>query len=919
MQLYKIILLYFTIFCLLASGCSDSFKTKEELFKEGQKSISANDPNSAIIYFKKALEKDQNFFEARFQLAKAYMNVGKIDAAEKELQKLVRMNPQSKDIHFELARVYVQKGSPDDALHELSTSVGDITGNVDALEIAGSAYALKGDNNTAIDLLRKADSIGNSRPSTKILLAKVFARTGKTGEAKSQVDALLKKEPSNKIGLYTLAEIQITENDKDAAIRTYNDIVRYYPSEIGAYFKKGILYLEKEKGDEALLESNKLIKDFPKRPEGYRLRGIVLFYKKNFNDATIALQKSIALQPHVASYYFLGLCHFYKNELEQAMGHLQSALDINPSFVQARIVKALIHLKKNRVDDAIAEIKKVLETDETNAIAHNILGSAFMAKGLYTNGLEELNKAIENDPKLIDTYIKKGFFELSKGRLKEAETELKTAVRVNPDLLYSRVLLASSLIRQNEYGKALKILQEGIKGQKSDAVFYNLIAQVMLRQNKISDGMSYLQKSKTANPEYFNSYFNLASIYFQKGERDKGLQELKSILKISRNNLEASLAIASILEMANKKDEALQYYLLAQESGSVQGYLELAKYYIRIKDTDKAFHVIDDAVKKYPQEIAPYELKGKSLLQMKKSEDAIRPFEEIAKINPKLGLAYIINAYISLGKPEKALDKVRQELRKQTENIELTAELSRIYKIMGKKKDAIETAQKIILAKPQSPIGYLALAAIYQDDKEFDKAIETLRKGAALSDSTISLSLGNAFYLNKDYKAALEQYRKVEAAKPGYIPVLFQKGSILYAMGKKKDAITEYQKILRLSQNHVPTLNNLAYLYAEENKNAAMALQLASRAYTIAPKDGMVQDTLGFVLLKNGKIQEGLTALKKAVELIPNNPSIYYHLAIAYKENSDRQNAIENLQKAIRLGDFPELSQAKQLLSKLQR
>ena len=176
MRLYRILLLCLTIFCLLASGCSDSYKTKEELFKEGQKSITANDPNSAIIFFKKALEKDQNFFEARFQLARAYTKVGKIDSAEKELQKLVRQNPQSKEIHLELARVYVQKGSPDDALHELSTFIGDIPGNGDALEVAGSAYALKGENNTAIDLLKKAVSAGNGRVSSKILLARSICK-----------------------------------------------------------------------------------------------------------------------------------------------------------------------------------------------------------------------------------------------------------------------------------------------------------------------------------------------------------------------------------------------------------------------------------------------------------------------------------------------------------------------------------------------------------------------------------------------------------------------------------------------------------------------------------------------------------------------------------------------------------------------
>jgi putative PEP-CTERM system TPR-repeat lipoprotein len=916
--LYRIIFLCLIACSLLNHGCSDRYKTKEEFLNEGIKFINEKDPNSAIIYFKKALEKDQNFFEARFQLAKAYIQAGKSDSAEKELQKLIRQNPNAKEIHIELARVYLYKEKPDDALQELSTFVGDISDNVDALETAGWAYTLKGENNTAIELLKKAISAGNGRASSRILLARIYVKVGKPGEAKSEISEILKKDSSDKMGLYTLAEIQ-SENDKDSAIRTYDQILRFHPSESEAYFKKGMLCLEQGKGEEALSVSNKLIEVFPKKPEGYRLKGIVLFYKPIIDDATIALQKSIAIQPHIVSYYFLGLCHYYRNELEQSMNQLQKALDINPSFAQARILTALIHLKKNRIDDAIGEIKKVLEANNNNAIAHNILGSAFMAKGLYSEGIEQLNRAIENDPKLVDVYIKKGLFNLSKGKFKEAEAELKTAVSVNPDLLYSRALLASSYIRQNEYDKALKILQEGLKGQKTDAVFYNLIADVMLRQNKVTDAIKYLQKSKEANQEYYNSYFTLASLYFQRGEQDKGLQELKSVLKKSPDNLKAAIAVASILEMGNRNEEALKYYLQAKESGNIDGYLELAKYHLRKKETDKALKILDEAARKYPSEIAPHELRGKTLLLLKKPEDAIMAFEEVEKINPNLGLTYIVNAFISQNKPQKALDKIRKEIKKQPERLELSAEVSRIYKIMGKKQDAVENAQKIIQKRPESPIGYMALAMVYQDDKELDKAIETLKKATSLRDIGIFMMLGNEYFLKKDYKSALEHYRKADAVKPGHIPALFQQGSVLYTMGKKNEAIAEYQKILRLSQNHVPTLNNLAYLYAEDNRDTSMALQLATRAYTLAPKDGFVQDTLGFVLVKNKKIQEGLMALKKAVELVPNNPSIYYHLALAYNEYGDKHRAMENLQKAVRFGDFPEVSNAKQLLAKLQR
>jgi Flp pilus assembly protein TadD len=138
-------------------------------------------------------------------------------------------------------------------------------------------------------------------------------------------------------------------------------------------------------------------------------------------------------------------------------------------------------------------------------------------------------------------------------------------------------------------------------------------------------------------------------------------------------------------------------------------------------------------------------------------------------------------------------------------------------------------------------------------------------------------------------------------------------------MGKKKEAADEYQKVLRLSPNHAMALNNLAYLYVEDNKDTSQALMFATRAFMLAPQDDFIRDTLGYVLLKNGRIDQGLSMLKKAWEGSPKNPSICYHLALAYKEHGDSAKAAEHLQKALELGDFPEARDAKALLGKMKK
>lgn len=209
------------------------------------------------------------------------------------------------------------------------------------------------------------------------------------------------------------------------------------------------------------------------------------------------------------------------------------------------------------------------------------------------------------------------------------------------------------------------------------------------------------------------------------------------------------------------------------------------------------------------------------------------------------------------------------------------------------------------------------LASVYESKNEIEKAIEVIRKAVNVSDAKLSMMLGHLYTVRKDYPAALTAYKKAETLKPGHVPALFQQAALLQQMGKTREAIAGYRRVLSVSQNNVPALNNLAYLSIENGGNLQSALQYAILAYSLLPRSGEVQDTLGLVLLKSGKISESVKTLKQAAILAPDNPSIYYHLALALKEHKEPEAAAGYLQKSITLGDFPEADKAKKLLAAL--
>ena len=238
---------------------------------------------------------------------------------------------------------------------------------------------------------------------------------------------------------------------------------------------------------------------------------------------------------------------------------------------------------------------------------------------------------------------------------------------------------------------------------------------------------------------------------------------------------------------------------------------------------------------------------------------------------------------------------------------------------MGNTNKAVENSREIIRKDPNAAEGYRSLAYIYQSSNEIDKAIEVLKSAPKNGNVTITIMLGNLYASKKEYTTALEYYRKSENVKAGLDQILFQKATILYAMGKKKEAEAEYQKVLRLSPSHALTLNNLAYLTAENNKSLPQALMYATHAFLLSPQNDFIRDTLGYVLLKNDRPEQALRILKKVAESSPKNPSILYHLALAYNESGDPANAKASLQKAIAFGDFPEAGEAKVLLEKIKK
>jgi Tfp pilus assembly protein PilF len=98
--------------------------------------------------------------------------------------------------------------------------------------------------------------------------------------------------------------------------------------------------------------------------------------------------------------------------------------------------------------------------------------------------------------------------------------------------------------------------------------------------------------------------------------------------------------------------------------------------------------------------------------------------------------------------------------------------------------------------------------------------------------------------------------------------------------GQNKQAIEQYQVVLQNDPKNILALNNLAALYQQEKD--ARALATAEQAYLLKADSAYVMDTLGWMLVEQGKTADGLALLQKAVEKAPTSAEIRYHWAAAF-------------------------------------
>lgn len=111
-------------------------------------------------------------------------------------------------------------------------------------------------------------------------------------------------------------------------------------------------------------------------------------------------ERSLKAQPTPQAHTYLGWAYSMMGNLEQAITHCESAIQLDPAFIHPYNDISVYLIEKGDYDGAVPYLEKAIALGDNNTkhYTHFNLGKVFAEQGLLLKAAEEFRQALTCDP-----------------------------------------------------------------------------------------------------------------------------------------------------------------------------------------------------------------------------------------------------------------------------------------------------------------------------------------------------------------------------------------------------------------------------------------------------------------------------------------------------------------------------------------
>jgi tetratricopeptide (TPR) repeat protein len=724
-----------------------------------------------------------------------------------------------------------------------------------------------------------------------------YFEQGKYREAAIEFQNAARIDPHYAAAHYSLAQSYLRLQQWTAAFNELSRTIDIEPANYAAHLDIANMLIAAKQLKRAHEHVDLLLEQQPNDFKVHNVAATLLGAEGNLQGGIQEAQKAISLAPkEYGPYLTLALLQLRTGQTSTAGQNLKAAANLAPTSPQAQLALAGFYQSQGQFGDAEQQLKQAISTSPKNPELRAALVKLYAGQGKKAEAEQVSQQAKQDLAGVSAGYRMLGDYYYATGDIDRAESEYASLYRDHPQDLQVKKNYIQLLILKNQLDDAEKLTDEILKINASDPEGLVYRGQILLRQEKPNEAVNVLQTAIKNDPTNGIAHYHLGIAYGQQGNLLQAENEWREAVRLRPDMIEAQRALAESSlrrgDMAALEESANQ--IISLRSASPEGYLFRAAAYINRRQYAKAEKDIRQAMTVAPQNPAP-------IVQMGNLNLIQKNFAEAAK-------------WYQMG------------LDRDSHSVESLSGLMNTYLAQKQTDKAIAVANQQIEKVPDSSAFYDLLGTALFNNKKDPAAAETVfRKALDLDPNNTDalVKLGQVLVSKGSADEAMAHYQQAVKQNPKQSGFYILMGQLYEAKGDSSNAKQMYQKALEVRPNSALAANNLAYLMVQTGDNLDTALSLAQIARRGMSDSPNTADTLGWVYYQKGIYRSAIDLFEESLRLAQksgqaDNPTVHYHLGLAYNKTGEFDLAKQHLQKVLKINPhYRDADEIKKLLAQI--
>jgi putative PEP-CTERM system TPR-repeat lipoprotein len=904
---------------VLAAACSGN--DPQEHLASAKDYLQKNDPKSATIEIKNALQANPELGEARFLLGTILLKEGNPGAAEIEFRKALAAKHPINLVIPELTRSMLMLGQAKKVVDEFgSIQFDQPAANASLQTSLAAAYA-------ALDRAPQAEAAlaaalqadANHAPALLIRARQMAAKRDIDGAIQT-TEAVIGRDATDADAWRLKGDLLLYGKSKpDDALAAYRKSIEVRPELVAGHAAAVTLLIQQRKFDEAATQLAQLKKVAPQNPQTKYFEAQLALQNKDYKLARELTQQLLHNAPNSPLILQLaGAAELQLKSLAQAEAYLTKAVEAAPQLAPARRLLIATYLRSGQPARALTALNDAAGKDGLEPGLFSLAGEVYLQNGNAKKAEEYFAKALKLDPTDAKKRTALAVIHLASGKAETGFDELQDIAASDTGVTADLALISVHL-RRKEFDKALAAIDQLEKKQPDKPLAANLRGRVQLAQKDTAGARRSFERAMSIDPSYFAAAASLASMDMADKKPEDAKKRFESLLAKNPKDGRALLAIAHLaVTQGASKEELVGLLTKAVDANptDVAPRLLLVELYLRNNDPKQAIAAAQGAVAALPNSPELLSALGQAQQMSGDVNQAIATYGKLVAMQPLSPTAHVrlAEAYVAAKDPKAAEQSLRKALEIKPDFLDAQRGLV-ILAINAKMyPDAIKMARAIQSQRPKMGLGLMLEGDVNVVRQDWSAAATAYKAALQLADvpelaiklHSVTLKWGKPKEAEQFAANWLKSHPK-DAAFPMYLA-----GS---AIARKDYAAAEtlYKNILEIQPESTVALNNLAWATLQLGKDGALAY--AEKANALAPGQPQFMDTLAMVWSAQGEYAKALELQNKAIALQPKNHALRLNLARIHNAGGDKARARTELEALTKPGDKnPQHDEASALL-----